>query len=167
VDSDLGEGTSFEIVLPITYAEQPLSSSRALPTGELARGNEHVLVVEDDAAVRSLIFDALTQLGYTVYSADGMTMALELARSEPIDVLLSDVVLPGADGLRIRDAVQALRDVPCLFMTGHADDRLGDHGFVPRGMEVLRKPFTIEQLGLKLRTVIDSPRRSGRSRVIN
>src|SRR5690606_29051736 len=129
VDSEPGEGTSFEIVLPITHAEQPHSSSRSLPSGELARGTEHVLVVEDDGAVRALIFDALTQLGYTVHSADGITMALELARSEPIDVLLSDVVLPGTDGMRIREEVQALRDVPCLFMTGHADDRLGDHGF--------------------------------------
>lgn len=159
VDSEPGEGTSFEIVLPITHAEQPHSSSRSLPSGELARGTEHVLVVEDDGAVRALIFDALTQLGYTVHSADGITMALELARSEPIDVLLSDVVLPGTDGMRIREEVQALRDVPCLFMTGHADDRLGDHGFVPRGIEVLRKPFTVEQLGLKLRAVIQAPRR--------
>jgi nitrogen-specific signal transduction histidine kinase len=158
VDSELGEGTSFEIVLPTTTREQPSSGARDLPPSELLRGGERVLVVEDDAAVRSLIFDALTQLGYTVHTADGMAMAVALAESETIDLLLSDVVLPGTDGLSIRAAVRKHHDVPCLFMTGHADNRLGAHGFAPRGLDILRKPFTVEELGRKIRQVLDAPR---------
>jgi two-component system cell cycle sensor histidine kinase/response regulator CckA len=159
VDSEPGEGTSFEIVLPSTTGKQPSSGARDIPPSQLLRGSERVLVVEDDAAVRSLIFDALTQLGYTVHTADGITMAIALAESETIDLLLSDVVLPGTDGLAIRAAVTKHHDVPCLFMTGHADDRLGTHGFVPRGLDILRKPFTVEELGRKIRQVLDTPKR--------
>ncbi|GEM_PF-2236689 len=158
VDSEPHEGSSFEIILPTTNSVQPESATRAdLPT-DMSRGDECILVAEDDPAVRSLIYDALTQLGYTVHLADGMTMAVSLAKTECVDMLLTDVVLPGADGPRIRDAVLAHRDVPCLFMTGHADDRLGERGFVPRGTEVLRKPFTVVQLAQRIRQVLDSVR---------
>lgn len=155
VDSEPGEGTSFEIVLPTTVADQPRSSSRSLAPSDLARGNEKVLVAEDDPAVRSLIHDALSQLGYTVYCADGLTVAEEIASTETLDLLLTDVVLPGADGPRIRDAVLEHQTIPVLFMTGHADDRLGERGFVSRGTEVLRKPFTVQELGERVRQVLD------------
>src|SRR5690606_32454099 len=72
VDSELGVGTSFEIVLPTTTAEQANSSIRQLPSADAARGTETILVVEDDPGVRSLIHDVLTQLGYTVHTADGL-----------------------------------------------------------------------------------------------
>lgn len=159
VDSDAGVGTSFEIVLPTNEEEAPASSSPVGAPGNLVRGTEHILVVEDDRSVRELIRDALAELGYTVHLADGLAMAEELARSEPVEALLTDVVLPGADGPRIRDAVLAHKKIPCLFMTGHADDRLGDRGIVPRGTEVLRKPFTVAELGRRLRQVIDADKR--------
>lgn len=155
VDSEPGEGTSFEIVLPTTVADQPRSSTRSLAPSDLARGSEKVLVAEDDPAVRSLIHDALSQLGYTVYCADGLTVAQEIASTEELDLLLTDVVLPGADGPRIRDAVLEHQKIPVLFMTGHADDRLGERGFVSRGTEVLRKPFTVQELGERVRQVLD------------
>jgi len=158
VDSEAGIGTSFEIILPKATGDIPISSARELPPSDLARGSEKVLVAEDDPAVRALIHDALTQLGYTIYSADGMTVAVEIAKEEKIDLLLTDVVLPGADGPRIRDEVLKHQQVPCLFMTGHADDRLGDHGIIPRGVEVLRKPFTVIQLGERVRSVLDQAR---------
>lgn len=164
VDSEPGEGTSIEIVLPTTAAESPTSSIRQLPSTDAARGTETILVAEDDPGVRSLIHDVLTQLGYTVHSADGLAMAVAIAQSEPIDLLLTDVVLPGADGPRIRDAVNEIDPVPCLFMTGHADDRLGEHGIIPRGVDVLRKPFTVAGLSLKVRQVLDAKKRQVRSR---
>lgn len=159
VDSELGDGTSFEIVLPTTAAEQVNSSIRQLPSADAARGTETILVAEDDPGVRSLIHDVLTQLGYTVHTADGLAMAVAIARAEPIDLLLTDVVLPGADGPHIRDAVNEIHPVPCLFMTGHADDRLGHHGIVERGVDVLRKPFTVAGLSLKVRQVLDAGKR--------
>lgn len=159
VDSELGVGTSFEIVLPTTTAEQANSSIRQLPSADAARGTETILVVEDDPGVRSLIHDVLTQLGYTVHTADGLAMAVAIARAEPIELLLTDVVLPGADGPHIRDAVNEIHPVPCLFMTGHADDRLGHHGIVERGVDVVRKPFTVTGLSLKVRQVLDAGKR--------
>ncbi len=156
VDSEPGEGTSFEIVLPLSLEEQPHSSGRNRPVTDLARGHEKILVAEDDPAVRSLIHDALSGLGYTVFTADGLTVAEEFAKCEKLDLLLTDVVLPGADGPRIRDAVLTHQDIPCLFMTGHADDRLGDRGFISRGTQVLRKPFTVQELGERVRQVLDA-----------
>ncbi len=164
VDSEEGVGTSFEIVLPTSEQEAPTSSTPAGVRGNLVRGSEHILVVEDDGAVRELIFDALSELGYTVHLADGMVMAEALAQSEPIQALLTDVVLPGTDGPHIRDAVLAHKKIPCLFMTGHADDLLGDRGVVPRGTEVLRKPFTVAELGQSLRQVIDTDQRKRSSK---
>ncbi len=165
VDSELARGTSFEIFLPTTQKAQPGSSHRVIPKPDLVGGTEHILVVEDDQAVRVLIHDALSQLGYTVYTADGLASALSLAQQERIDMLLSDVVLPGADGPRIRDELQKYVQVPCLFMTGHADDRLGDRGIISRGTQVLRKPFTVVELGERVRQVLDARcRTTGRAR---
>lgn len=155
VDSELGKGTSIEIILPISGAEQVMSSSKHTPPTELVRGNESILVAEDDPAVRTLIFDALTQLGYTVHTADGMALAVAIAKTEKIDLLLTDVVLPGTDGPRIRDEVLKYISVPCMFMTGHADDRLGEQGVIERGTDVLRKPFTVTELGERIRRVLD------------
>lgn len=164
VDSELGEGTSFEIVLPTTTAEQVHSSIRHVPNADAARGTETILVAEDDPGVRSLIHDVLAQLGYTVHTADGLAMAVAIAQAEPLDLLLTDVVLPGADGPHIRDAVNQIHPVPCLFMTGHADERLGHHGIVERGVDVLRKPFTVTALSLKVRQVLDTGKPRMRSR---
>lgn len=158
VDSEPGFGTSFEIILPSASGDAAISSARELPPSDLARGSEKILVAEDDPAVRALIHDALSQLGYTVHCADGLTVAVEIAKAETVDLLLTDVVLPGADGPQIRDAVLKHQKIPCLFMTGHADDRLGHHGIVPRGTEVLRKPFTVVQLGERVRAVLDHAR---------
>jgi len=161
VDSEPGKGTSFEVVLPLSTTEQPMSSARQTPPSDLARGNETILVAEDDPAVRSLIYDALSQLGYTVHTADGLAVAVAIAQTEAIDLLLTDVVLPGTDGPRIRDEVLKYKTIPCMFMTGHADDRLGERGVIERGTEVLRKPFTVTELGESVRRVLDR-RRSNR-----
>lgn len=156
VDSELGEGTSFEIVLPTTQVEQRKSSVRGVPRGDFVTGNESILVVEDDQGVRSLVEDALSQLGYRVFIADGLAMAVAVAETEHLDLLLTDVVLPGADGTRVRDAVFAHQRISCLFMTGHADDRLGERGILSRGTQVLRKPFTVRELAARVRQILDT-----------
>ena len=82
-------------------------------------------------------------------------MAVAIAKTEKVDLLLTDVVLPGTDGPRIRDEVLKYISVPCMFMTGHADDRLGEQGVIERGTDVLRKPFTVTELGERIRRVLD------------
>lgn len=155
VDSEPGEGSCFEVILPTTQVEARVSSVRGVPRKDFRKGNESILVVEDDAAVRELVRDVLGQLGYQVHAADGYTMACAIADSEQLDLLLTDVVLPGADGIKVQDAVTERQNVPCLFMTGHADDRLGEKGILTKGTEVLRKPFTARELALRVRQVLD------------
>ena len=155
VDSEPSEGTSFEIFLPTTDKEQAISSDSARSRGDLFVGTERILVVDDDPAVRQLVLDALTSLGYQVRCADGLAQAVEVAKTQSLELLLTDVVLPMADGPRIFEEVSKYCAVPCLYMTGHADDRLGERGIVSRGTEVLRKPFTVAELGQKVRKILD------------
>ncbi len=156
VDSESGHGTSIDIVLPqVQGAAQKLAS--APPSqNQIPRGQETILVVEDDAAVRTLIRDGLSPLGYCIRSADGLTRAQAIAEQEDIDLLLSDVVLPGADGPRIYEELRKKHDFPVLFMTGHADARLGDLS----GHAVLRKPFTISELSKVVRGALDKESQS-------
>ncbi len=164
VDSEPGEGASFEIRLPTADSESPASSGKKAPEGELVGGKESILVVEDDRSVRTLIHDALTQLGYTVLTADGLVAAEIIAETEKLDLLLTDVVMPGADGPRVLEAVLKYQTVPYIYITGHADDRLGERGFVEKGTEVLRKPFSVTQLTKRVRQVLDHPTSSPSTR---
>ncbi len=161
VDTEPGMGSTFAVLLPVATSEQARSSARTLPREDAARGNERVLVVEDERSVRTLVYEALTQLGYRVFVADGLVAAEAIARSEQLDLLISDVVMPGADGPLVRKRVTEYQDIPCLFITGHADDRLGERGFVEKGTEVLRKPFTVTQLAERVRRVLATKRTTG------
>lgn len=154
VDTEPGMGATFAVLLPLASSDQARSSARTLPREDAARGHERVLVVEDERSVRTLVYEALTQLGYRVFVADGLAAAEAIAKSEQLDLLISDVVMPGADGPRVRERVAEYQDIPCLFITGHADDRLGERGFVEKGTEVLRKPFTVTQLAERVRRVL-------------
>src|SRR5690606_9944880 len=98
VDSEPGHGTSIEILLPRTEPSEQTPAQRRQTPIEVVGGHEKVLVVEDDSSVRTLISDVLTNLGYAVLLADGLAQAEAFACSEPIDLLLSDVLMPGADG---------------------------------------------------------------------
>ena len=159
VDSEPGQGTSIDIVLPLAEGAAQRLESAPPVQAVIPRGHETILVVEDDAAVRTLIKDALTPLGYQIYSADGLTRAQAIADNETLDLLLSDVVLPGADGPRIYAELNKSQDIPVLFMTGHADARLG----VLTGHAVLRKPFTISELSKAVRTALDKKTKSSKS----
>ena len=158
VESEEGVGSTFCITLPAAHREaaEPVSSSE--PTPYAALGSEVVLVVEDDGAVRSLTSDALTELGYRVLTASNARGALELAAETPIDLLLTDVVMPGLSGPELyRRLTERQPGVRCLFMSGHADDLLGERGFLQRGTHLLRKPFTVTALALHVREVLDRP----------
>lgn len=156
VESAEGAGSTFCITLPCAHREAAEPISQARPAPHAARGTEVVLVAEDDGAVRSLTSDALTELGYRVLTASSARGALELAVENPVDLLLTDVVMPGLSGpelyRRLRDQQPQLR---CLYMSGHADELLGERGFLERGTHLLRKPFTITALATRVRDVLD------------
>ena len=147
VESDVDAGTTFTILFPL--AQDQATARRSTEVAVVPRGTETILVVEDEEAVRRFVQRALTQGGFTVIAAGNAAEALELARrnTDTIDVVLSDVVMPGMGGTQL---VQELRDLgitaPVIYMTGYTDDEMIRRGVVQSRMFVLQKPFTRPEL---------------------
>ena len=155
VDTAPGAGTTFRIFLPAVEAPRPMP----VPSLDaVVGGSETVLLVEDEAALRSLAQEILRDQGYKVIAAGSGTEALDLARSHkaPIDLLVTDVVMPGMDGRELADRLGPVHpETRCLFMSGYTDDAVVRRGVREEGMPFLQKPFTIDALALKVREVLD------------
>jgi len=160
VYSERGHGTTVKIYLPRFYGPLPDNDtgtvSRATP---VCGGDETVLVCEDDDKVRAYTVDVLKELGYRVMEADNgaaALQALEMA-SEPIDLLFTDVILPG--GMTGADIAQQARaqqpGLRILFATGYARNAIIHHGRLDPGVELLTKPFTYAELAAKVRDMLD------------
>jgi CheY-like chemotaxis protein len=130
--------------------------SAELPNGD---SQEVVLVVEDEPAVRQLSVDALGELGYHVLEADGAAAALRLLEAHPeITLLFTDVVMPDLNGRKLADeALQRRPDLKVLFTTGYTRNAVVHNGVLDPGVELIGKPFTIEELAAKVREVLDAP----------
>ncbi len=160
VDSEPGRGTIFTVFLP-SIGVGPVSprTSRAIPA---ISGSETVLLAEDEDAVRKLARRTLEALGYRVMDARGGAEALALARETdgPIDLLLTDVVMPDISGSTLAKELQALRPgVPVLFMTGYTDDAAVRHGAGEAAVALIQKPFEPQSLARKVREVLDGAAR--------
>jgi DNA-binding response OmpR family regulator len=117
-----------------------------------------VLLVEDDAGVREVAARALRDGGYRVLAASGAGEAMELAARAPgpVDILVTDVVMPGVNGKVLAQELLLRRpSMRVLFVSGYADDILGRHGVLEPGVEFLAKPFTPASLVSKVGTVLD------------
>jgi signal transduction histidine kinase/ActR/RegA family two-component response regulator len=155
VDSEPGKGTTFSILLP-RVGEAPDASPGPRTAGQ--GGAERVLLVEDDPMVRDLALRFLRQLGYGVVVAAGGLEALATLESlrEPIDVLFTDVVMPGMNGRELAERVAALRPaVKVLYTSGYAEDVIATHGVVDREVHFLVKPYSMQTLARKLRELLD------------
>ena len=157
--SEPGQGTTLKLYLPrergLADGEEQ-SPSHAAPPMAPATGN--VLLVEDEPVVRGLIVQVLGDLGYTVTeAADGLS-GLRLLQTMPgIDLLISDVGLPGMNGRQLAEAGRALRPgLKVLFMTGYAEDAVFASGLLDPGMSMITKPFAMDALVARVREVIDS-----------
>jgi CheY-like chemotaxis protein len=123
-------------------------------------GHEHVLVVEDDALVREHAVALLLGLGYRVTCAADGAEALEILRgTEPVDLLFTDVVMPGGlNGRELADAAQVLRPgLKVLYTSGYTENAIVHHGRLDRGVQLLGKPYRRQQLAQKVRAVLDAP----------
>lgn len=157
VFSEPGRGSSFEIYLP--RLEQAAVKPAVLSPGQKADGgSETVLIVEDDSSLRWLTGQILTQFGYTVLEAGDASQALALAqeRASEIDLLLTDVVMPGFNGRQLaRQVRQRYPHVEVLLMSGYAAEIATQQDGNGVALPFLEKPFTPEELGLKVREVLD------------
>ncbi len=155
IESEPGAGATFTIYLPATLeALTPVEPECAWLS---ACGSETILLIEDDAAVRALISEVLRRRGYRLLVADGGPPALEIAASHggPIDMLITDIVMPGMSGLAVADRIRETRgDIAVLFVSGYTDDALAPSGFLADGASFLRKPFTPDALARKVRAVL-------------
>ena len=153
--SELGRGTSFKIYLPRVDAEAA-SGELAAP---ISSGDETVLIVEDEGAVRRAATRVLRAAGYQVLSAASGEEALALCEryNAPIDLLLSDVVMPGMSGRELADELgRRYPNLAVLFTSGFTDDAITHHGVLAPGTQLISKPFAITDLTRKIRAILDS-----------
>jgi len=159
VQSEPGRGTTFRIYIP--RVEQSAKAVAAAPEGpaEKPRGRETILVVEDMAAVRQLAYTVLTRHGYRVIPVDSAEHALELmGRSEePVDLVLTDVVMSGMNGRDLYVRLAAMwPGLKVLYMSGHSEDVIAHHGVLDPGVFFVQKPFSIAAILHKVRAALDS-----------
>jgi signal transduction histidine kinase/CheY-like chemotaxis protein len=158
VETQAETGTAVVIDLPA--ARVPAAAPPAAAVRRDRRGTETVLVVEDEAAVRELVQAMLALGGYRILVAAGGDEALRAAAAHdgPIDLLLSDVVMPGMNGRALAERLLAARpDMRVLFMTGYTDDALVQHGVLDGAFAMLPKPFTRQALIDAVRGALDRP----------
>jgi PAS domain S-box-containing protein len=156
VYSEVGKGATFKIYLPRIDTEHIASEEE--PQAVAARGNqETVLVVEDQQDVRALATAILASLGYRVLSAaDGPTaLELEAVHEGPIDLVLTDVVLPGMNGKQLAERLQFLRPgIAVLFTSGYSQDVIAHSGVLDREVAYMPKPYSPKDLATKVREVL-------------
>jgi PAS domain S-box-containing protein len=156
VYSEPRHGTTFKVYLPRVEAE-PLPEPVVEPTGTL-EGDECLLVVEDDEAVRQLTAAALRKFGYRVTAVDSPAEAIALANdsSPAFDLLLTDVVMPGMNGAQLHRTLGDIwPDMPALYMSGYTSNVIAHHGVLVEGVEFIQKPFLPEALVRRVREILD------------
>jgi signal transduction histidine kinase/ActR/RegA family two-component response regulator len=158
--SEAGVGTTIKIYLPRNTGELDAADAYARPLGDLPHGSadETILVVEDDERVRHLSVDALRELGYTVVQASDAAQALTVLTLQPrVDLLFTDVVMPDLDGRRLADKARETRpDLKVLYTTGYTRNAIVHNGMLDADVAFIAKPFTIEQIAVKVRQVLDA-----------
>jgi CheY-like chemotaxis protein len=162
--TEAGEGTTVRLYLPRVRGNvRPETPVQEPPT--IVGGGEHILVVEDDALVREHLIGQLKGLGYRVTGAASGHEALErLARHADIDLLFTDVVMPGGlNGRQLADAARRDRpDLRVLFTSGYTENAIVHHGRLDRGVHLLSKPYRRQELASKLRRVLEESSRNVR-----
>ncbi|MGX7707399.1 PAS domain-containing protein [Methylobacterium sp. Gmos1] len=159
--SEVGQGTTVKLYLPrhLGHVADEPAPNPSLPVPRAEQG-ETVLVVEDDATVRALIGETLTELGYRVIEAsDGQTGLRLLEAPGRIDLVVTDVGLPGLNGRRMIDEALAARPhLRVLFITGYAENAAFGNGHLAPGMRMITKPFSIDAFAAKVRAMIEPGR---------
>lgn len=157
VTSAPGQGTTFDIYFPLSHAKPALET--IIAGDMLPRGSETILVVDDTPSIRQFIRDALDPLGYKILEAHNAEEALRYhdAGGKTIDLLLTDMVMPGLSGKELAQAIQpSHRTMRTLYMSGHISSDLGENQIASAGMNFITKPLSAREIALKVRNVLDS-----------
>jgi CheY-like chemotaxis protein len=152
-----GQGTTVTIYLPRDgHAAQPEAVPASLSDAPRATGAETVLVVDDEESIRMLVTETLGDLGYrAIEAADGPAALRALSGDRHVDLLVTDVGLPGMNGRQLADAIRSTRPgLKVLFITGYAENAVLNHGHLEAGMHVITKPFAMEALASRIREII-------------
>jgi PAS domain S-box-containing protein len=159
VYSEVGKGTTFKIYLPRVDGVTERDEARDTPA-ELPQGRETVLLTEDEEQVRQMIRTILEMGGYRVLEASGGEEALTLYEQHEgqIDLIMTDVVMPGISGRELAQSLETLHPgIKVLYMSGYTDDAIVRHGLLDQEIAFLQKPFTPDALMRKVREVLDAP----------
>ena len=156
--SEVDQGTTVKLYLPRFHgdaAAEEVPTARELPGSDKG---EVVLVVEDEVVVRGLIVEVLGELGYQAIEAPDGPKGLEILQSNRrIDLLVTDIGLPGLNGRQVADAARVLRpELKVLFMTGYAENAALASGFLEPGMAMITKPFAMDVLANRIRDIVQS-----------
>jgi len=157
ISSAPGVGTVVRIVLPAT---EGMPEPAAVPEKAAADGKETLMVVDDDEPVRRVTAATLRRRGYHVLEAPGGLEALRIGRElgRPVDLLVTDVVMPGMTGVMLaREFLAEGLTSRVLFLSGYPEGTITQHGVVPDGVELLTKPFDIQELSRRVRRLLDQP----------
>jgi signal transduction histidine kinase len=155
VESTVGTGTTFTLLFPVAAGEAAAMTADVVRLG--TRGTETILLCEDEDAVRTIARIALTTQGFTVLEAEGGADAIRLATDspDPIDLLVTDVVMPDIGGRQLAEAIRRHRPhIRVLYMSGYTDDAVIHHG-IEMTDAFIQKPFTPLGLARKVRAVLD------------
>ena len=159
VYSEVGKGTTFKVYLP-SVEGQVKEVAEGIENLDLLRGDETVLLVEDEEVVRKMAAEILRETGYYVLEAEHPNEALILAAQYDgvIHLMLTDVVMPQMSGRDLAERLTPLRpDMKVLYMSGYTDDAIVHHGVLEEGTAFIAKPFSIDALARKVRETLDAP----------
>ena len=157
VYSEIGVGTTFKVYLPRIETVRTIEAAPSSKQAALA-GEETILLVEDERAVRMVAGRILSRAGYGILEAESAIDALSLIEQHdgPIDLMLTDVIMPKMSGRELADRLKVLRpDIKVLFMSGYTNDVIAHHGVLDEGTAFIEKPFTRDALLGKVRTTLD------------
>ncbi len=154
--SEMDKGTTLTIEFP--RVDQPVNEAKPKNDAPIPVGTETILLVEDEEPIRRAMVEVLKNLGYQVFETNSGVKAVQLAEifNDPIDLLITDVIMPQMNGKDLADKVKSLHpETSVLFISGYNNDIIARHGVLEENVRFLGKPFSHQELAIKVRETLD------------